>query len=387
MTSKRLEGVFWLATTSTFFFFLSVSAFALMPRHLVLLGATDTQVGWIMGANQLATAVFMPLVGLALGRMTPRSLMIRGAVLYAAACAGLGWVQDLSWVFLAARLVHGLAFALFFVSAGALVVDAVPEARRARGIALWGASVLVTQAVAPLAGEWAVATWSFRELYLGAAVCAAAAAVAALPLADAAPAEGPRSGLWSLMRRRAVALGLLSLFGVSVGFGAVFSFLAAFAEREGLGPVSPFFAAYTAGSLLVRLVAGSLADRVDRRLVIVPSMLAGGVAIAALALVRPGWVHLGLAGGLYGLAVGFANPTLMAYVVDQVRPADAPRAVALDNWSFTLGMLAGALAFGPAAGLLGLRGAFVAAAAPGILAATLLACWRPGSGVAPRAPS
>jgi MFS family permease len=376
--SRRSD--FWLATTSTFFFFLAVSAFALMPRHLVRLGATDTEVGWIMGSTQVATAVFMPLVGLVLGRLSPRSLMIRGTVLFAAACTGLSWAEGLSWVFPAARIAQGLAFALFFVSAGALVVTVVPEAARARGIALWGTGVLVTQAVAPLGGEWVVAAWGFRELYLGAALCCAAAMLAALPISAAAPPAGLPTSLWALLGRRRVALGLLALFGISVGFGAAFSFLAAFAEREGLGPVSPFFAAYTVTAILVRIAGGSLADRVDRRLVIVPSMLIGCGAIAALALVGPGWLHLSIAGGVYGLASGFANPTLMAFVVDQVEPADAPRAVSLDNWSFTLGMLVGAFAFGPAAGVIGMRGAFVVAAGPGLVGALLLAAWAPTRG-------
>ncbi|MBW2528666.1 MAG: MFS transporter [Deltaproteobacteria bacterium] len=368
---------FLLALAATFLLFMAVSAFVLMPRQLWELGASEREIGGIMGAMQLTTAVTMPLVGMLLHRTGSRSFMASGAILLAASCAWLAGLEQVSWHFYAARAAQGVAFAAFFVSAGTLVVNVVPEAQRAQGISYWGAGVLVTHAVAPLGGEWLVARGSFAELYWAAAACCAAAALVAGLLPPHRPETTTPSPLGRLLRKPAVATGLLALLTSSLGFGTIYAFLSAFSRREGLGPVAPFFLAYTLGSIAIRIVGGKLADRFDRRLVIVPALIACSAAIASLSIIDQGW-HLALVGGAYGLASGLSYPALMAFVVDQADPADRPRAVALDNWSFTLGMLIAALGFGAAAESLGWRAAFGVVAAVGIAASfALIALGRP----------
>jgi len=349
---------FLLALAATFFFFLAMSAYVLMPRQLWELGASDSAIGWVMGAIQVTTAVFMPLVGMLLHRVSPRGFMVVGALLMAAGSAALAQIDQLSfWLYLI-RAVQGLGFAAFFVSAGTLVVTVVPEHQRAQGLSVWGAGVLITQAVAPLAAEQVLAVGSFAHVYWAAAGACVLAALTSLALPPQRPEEAVPTPLLTLLRKPAIAVGLLALLSGSLGFGTLYSFLSAFTEREGLGPVGPFFAAYTVGSLAVRIVGSKLADRVDRRLVIVPALVLAALAIGALWLVSAGW-HLVIVGALYGAGSGFAYPALMAFVVDQAEPAARARAVALDNWSFTIGMLLAAVVFGPIADALTLRLAFL----------------------------
>jgi len=357
---------YWLTVVSTFLFFMAISAFVLMPRQLLLLGASAPEIGWIMGSTQVTTAVFMLLVGLGMGQFSPKGLMMRGALLFAATCVGLSFVDRIGWVLYLARALQGVGFALFFVSAGFTVVAVVPEEKRARGISLWGAGVLITQAVAPLVGEQIIEHAGYATFYLAAAGCCAAAMIVARFISVIETDEGPSTPMLKLLRHRNVTMGLVALLGSAIGFGSIIAFLSAFAEREELGPVSPYFAAYTICSLLARILGGHVADRVDRRLVIVPALLLGAGAISGLAWTQNG-LHLAIAGGAYGVASGYSYPTLMAYVVDQVSPADRPRVIALDNWSFTVGILIGNLAFGPIADALSMRAAFPVAAIPAII--------------------
>lgn len=371
-----LTRSYLLALAASFAFFLAQSAFALMPRHLVALGASSAEIGRVMGLFQLAAAVFLPLTGLLLGRSGARGLMIRGSVLYAASCVGLSFIDRLGPLVYAARAMQGLGFALFFVSAGATVVAAVPAARRAQGIALWGAAVLVTNALAPLLGEALLLRATFSELYLAAGCCCAIAALASAPLRAEPELDRRPSGMWALARIPAVLAALAGLLSAGLAFGTAFSFLSAFAAEERLGPVSPFFVAYTAASVAVRFLGGGLADRVDRRVVIVPALLLGAAAIGLLGLARSP-LHLAAAGLLFGVGSGFSYPALMAFVVDQVAEEDRPRAVALDNWAFTLGMLASALAVGHLAEALSMRAAFVVVACVAALPSAALVRARP----------
>jgi len=365
-----------LVLLATFLFFLAVNAFALLPGHLARMGATSTSVGHVMGTMQVVTAVVMPLVGLLLHRVSARGSMVRGAALLAAACVGLSMVEGWSWLLFLGRAAQGLAFAMFFVSAGALVVTLVPASRRAEGIARFGAAMLVTNALATLAGEWLLRWGTFSDLCLAAGGCAAAAAATSLFIAPTAAAGEAPTPLAALMRVPAFAAGLVALAATALGFGTVFSFLSAFAAQEGLGAVSPFFAAYTAASLVVRFTSGRLADRRDRRLVIAPSLGVASLAIAGLGAARSG-VHLAALGTLYGAATGLAFPALMAFVVDQAEEADRARAVALDNWAFTIGVLVATATFGPLADSIGARTGFVVVAAAGAIGCTLPLLVRP----------
>lgn len=371
------ERNFLLTLVATFLLFLAVSAFVLMPRQLWELGASESIIGWVMGAMQVTTAVAMPVVGVLIHRVGPRNFMIFGAVLLALSCALLTRLDQIGWLFYAARAAHGLAFASFFVSAGSLVVTTVPEAQRAEGISLWGAGVLITQALAPMGGEWLVAHGGFDHLYWTATAACAGAALVSLLLPHHQPSPVRPSPLGRLLRKPAVAAGLVALMTSSLGFGTIYAFLSAFAKDAELGPVGPFFLAYTLGSIAIRIVGRKLADRFDRRLVIVPALIAASAAIASLAVVADGW-QLAAVGAAFGVASGLSYPALMAFVVDQAEPVDRPRAVALDNWSFTLGMLVSAVGFGALAERMGMRTSFIAVAAVGIAAAlALLAVGRP----------
>jgi MFS family permease len=367
-----LRRDFLLSVVATFFLFLAVSALFLLPRQLVGLGASDAEIGLVMGSMQVATLVAMPLVGTWLHRVGARGFMIRGAALMCATCVALSQTGSLSWVLVLVRLVQGLGFAMFFVSVGALVVEVTPESRRAQGLALWGVAVLVTQALAPCLSERLLETRSFSDLWRAAAGACAVAAVSSLLLTRTAPPGGVPSPLTRLLRLRPVALAEVAVMSSGIGFGSIISFLAAYTERIEIGTVAPFFGAYFASSVLVRVFGGSLADRGDRRRVVIPSLVAAGAAVAGLSLVSSG-LHLATVGLVFGAGHGLSYPTLMAFVVDQARPIDQPRVVALNNWSFTVGMLAGSIGFGPLSGLVGTRAAYAAVGAIGLAAAALLA--------------
>jgi MFS family permease len=237
--------------------------------------------------------------------------------------------------------------------------------------------VLITHALAPIGGEWLLERGGFDALYWAAAVACGGAAAVSVLLPHHRPSAAVPSPLSRLLRKRAIATGLFALFTSSLGFGTIYAFLSAFAKQEGLGTVGPFFLAYTLGSIAIRIVGGKLADRYDRRLVIVPALLACAGSIAALAFIDQAW-QLIVVGAAFGIASGLSYPALMALVVDQADPADRPRAVALDNWAFTLGMLLAAFGFGAAAERMGMRAAFVAVAAVGVVASVaLIAAGRP----------
>ncbi|HEY5295928.1 MAG TPA: MFS transporter [Gaiellaceae bacterium] len=99
--------------------------------------------------------------------------------------------------------------------------------------------------------------------------------------------------------------------------------------------------------LLLSTWAGSLADRVDRkRLLLVTQLsatvLSGILATLAFRGLASEWVVIGFSGAL-GIVAAFSNPSQQALVVALVDHDDVPQAVALNSMTFNL-----ARAIGPA---------------------------------------
>src|SRR5207244_1633514 len=141
--------------------------------------------------------------------------------------------------------------------------------------------------------------------------------------------------------------------------------------RDGLGmstvAIGAAFAVALLTELLVLYPAGSLADRLGRKPVVVPSL--AGLAVATVAL---GWagtpaIYFVLLGAL-GVASGVAGviPTAM---LSDVAPAGAKgTAVGLYRFCGDIGFTFGPLIAGATTGLLKFKAAFAVASAPTVLA-------------------
>ena len=126
--------------------------------------------------------------------------------------------------------------------------------------------------------------------------------------------------------------------------------------------------------LLFGLYAGILTDRLDRRLLLFGSQIAGiAITAGAATLVAMGslnfWGVFGLAAAL-GLIVAFGMPVRLAIVPSLVRPERVLNAVTLMNVGQQVAM-GGAAVSGALISLVGIEGAFAAQA--GLLALGLVA--------------
>src|SRR5690349_20740556 len=108
--------------------------------------------------------------------------------------------------------------------------------------------------------------------------------------------------------------------------------------------------------------AGSVADRFDRRRVVVVSQLAAVVLSATLAALA--WAGAATAGVVIAVALGlgvaaaFALPASQALVVSLVDEEDLPSAIALNSMTYNLARAIGPALVGVAVKLLGIPAAF-----------------------------
>jgi MFS family permease len=363
--SAILTPAFLTAASANFLFFTGLAGFVLLPLHLRQLGATDSQLGLIMGCFSATAIVVQPLMGAWVDRGGRRAFLVSGATLTALVALAFAAVPDAFGWFPLLRSLQGAAFSVFFIANFAVVVDLAPPDRRGQALGIFGISGLMSGAVGPALGELLVQAAGFRGLFLGsAALPLLAAGISAglhLPPLPRRPVAG--EGLPGLLRGIVAAPRLPMVLGAAFGLGqgVMFTFFPTYAEDLGVRWVGLFAVAYSGAALLVRATAGGLADTMGRRAVIIPAMVlqAGAtVLLACLGLIAralgfPAGPFLALAGLLAGAAHGLLYPALTALVVDVTPPERRGRVVGVFMAFILLGQAGGAAGFGALAHALG----------------------------------
>lgn len=137
--------------------------------------------------------------------------------------------------------------------------------------------------------------------------------------------------------------------------------------------------------------AGSLADRFDRRRLLLTAQVVGAIAAAALAVTvgvlgvdgLPGIWPILVATGVIGIGYAVSVPTLLSYVPALVPARDLDSAIALNSVSFTVARAIGPALAGIVVAAAGAAWAFGANAVSfiGLIAALLLIGHRPTEGM------
>jgi MFS family permease len=147
--------------------------------------------------------------------------------------------------------------------------------------------------------------------------------------------------------------------GVAGGaaFGVMFTFVPPFALKLGELLVSPLFAGYTASALALRLLFGSLVDRVGRARVAVAALAFYALVVASTAALSPGW--LGALGLAFGLAHGAYYPSVNALALENASHQQRGTISGYFNASFNAGVLLVTSCFGHVAQTYGYPTIFV----------------------------
>jgi MFS family permease len=117
------------------------------------------------------------------------------------------------------------------------------------------------------------------------------------------------------------------------------------ARHVSVGRAGAVVALIGAGSVIAQPIGGGLADRVGRRPTLVGGMVAGGVAIAALALAHALWL-IALLALVVGITGDIYRPAAQATIADVVPVEDRRRATGLVFWAINLGFSVAAVAGG-----------------------------------------
>ena len=136
-------------------------ALPVMQRSL---GATVSQLQWVVEAYALLLASLV-LVGGALGdKLGRRAVFSVGVVMFAVASAACGAAPRIG-LLIAARAIQGAGAALLVPGSLALISASFPAEKRGAAIGTWSAWSAITAAAGPVAGGWVASHASWRWLF------------------------------------------------------------------------------------------------------------------------------------------------------------------------------------------------------------------------------
>lgn len=387
---SRLAAGLWLAAliSGLHFFSLTFSR-PIFPLLAADLGASEALIGLLTSAAYLLPLFIALPAGALLGRFGVRHMAVFGSVCLVVGNGAYAVAQGFA-VLAAARVLTGLAQVIVLLAVQAYVAELGRGSQQDRNFA----TIFFFAGVGQMAGPM-LAGLLARELGMRFAFGAAAAfgllpllicwrlpglapaghaPRANRPIATAAgvrpaPPTGHHSGLrWEGIRH------LLRTPGVRLGVGASLIMLLAEGARESFFPlyaasvgfdevaVGALMSIHALFSILVQPFAGVLAARIGRTRLLALAMLSGFGGHLAVPLVS-GFVPLGLAVALAGVAMGANQPPSMACVADAAPAELRGLAMALRLTGNRVALLASPVLAGWVVTLWGLPAYFYTAAA------------------------
>jgi MFS family permease len=307
----------------------AISAFVNPVERGLHLSSSAVSGAYLIGS--LAGAWMMPLLGRALDRWGPRTLMALIGAVFGAVLLALSTVTGvigLTAGFIGIRMAGQGALNLVATTTVALYVTRRRGLAQGITTAIGGAGI----SLAPVLLEGAVADHGFRQVWLweGLVIWATVIPLALFALPRRRPNTGPVHGgrnvtpeprpgaaatvhagaSWTLREAMRTRMFWLVTGGVAVtgtlGTALAFHQIDILGER-GLSPAAAAanFLPQTAAGLLATLLTGYLADRVADRVLISAAMLVLVIALVGACYVGPGWSVIG-----YAAAVGTAGNSI-----------------------------------------------------------------------------
>jgi MFS family permease len=327
-------------------------------------GATEHQVGIVMGAFAIGLLLFRPPVARMADQRGRKIVLLIGVAAVAIAPLGYLLTQSIPLLMLI-RTFHGLSIAAFTTGYSALVVDLSPEHKRGELIGYMTLvnplGVAIGPAIGGLLQEWA----GYTPLFLAAAVLGVASFVCTLwvpasPVQPVQPAQESKTQpeFWQLVLTPRLRVPTLVMLMVGLAFGVLSTFVPLFIKQTGVNfNAGLFYTAAAVASFGVRLLTGRASDLHGRGRFITVSLLFYTAAMLLLYTANSAIAFL-VAGLIEGAGAGMLLPTIIALVSDRSGADERGRVFGLTMAGFDLGMAIAGPTLGYFAISLGYRGLF-----------------------------
>jgi len=336
-----------------------------LPIYLSRSGATEVEIGILIGVLGFASLILRPPVGRALLRIPEKYFMIAGGLLFALTSVAFLWATPF-WPFLVVRIFQGIGVGLFYTASVTLVANISPEARRGQSLSYFFLAFNIAFALAPSVGMFLIDTFSISMLFVVCAVLSFSALFFSTRLGRRKLDPPERASIQDepLFSGKALSPALINFFSHIV-WGALTAFFPLYALHCGLSNSGLFFAVSATMLIAGRSLGAKIQDRYDRKKVILPCLIifAGSMVVLAFSKTLPMFVLVAV---LWGIGSAFLFPALVLLTLDL---GGSSRGMAMGTFTAfqDLGIGLGPVIMGVILRLTGYRGMFLSLALVGFI--------------------
>jgi MFS family permease len=324
--------------------------FPVIPLYAAELGADVAEVGVIAAMNAYVAAFLLIPFGLLSDRLGRHRLLGGGLTLFTVAPLLYPLASNPMQLVLV-RILHGAAAAAFLPAAFALVIDLTPPEKRGTAIGWYTASLQLGLMAGPITGGFLLKHFGFDPVFYA---CAAVSAVALILISVRVrafvykpAADVVQTSSWGWMKQALVFAGLMTPMFIAIGSGTIATYIPLYDDFLGTDEASAglIITAMYASSAFLRIPAGRLADRVDRKIIITLGL---GLSALAVGLISPfhNLPQLILLAILFGIGMGVVMPASLALAADFSPASARGLTMAISTCFFQVGFAVGTTAMG-----------------------------------------
>lgn len=292
-----------------------------LPVYAEKIGATDKSIGWVVGIFTISSVGIRPLVGIALDSWGRKGVLLIGLVIFIIASIAYSIVPTVALILLF-RFIHGFGWGASNTAISTVASDFIPISRFGEGMGYFSLASSLAMAVGPAVSLSLMKEYDFG-LVVKVAVIVVAIAMLLSFFVNYKDVKAERSSKndganEKKVKRKIIEKSSLraasTIFFVSVTYGAINSFLALFAESQGVGNIGLFFTVYAVSMLISRPLIGKLIDDVGINYAVVPALV-GVILAMGIISVSDTIGKFIIAAIIYGIGFGAAQSSLQTLAV------------------------------------------------------------------------
>jgi len=337
---------FWLLCFGSFLFFASFNMIIPeLPDYLTTLGGADYK-GLIIALFTLTAGLSRPFSGKLTDTVGRIPIMVFGSAI--CVIAGILYpVLGTIMGFLLLRLFHGLSTGFKPTATSAYIADIAPSNKRGEAMGILGFFGSVGMASGPVLGSYVALLFSIDFMFYTSSFLALISVLVLIGMKETLPEKKKfrfqllKVGRKDILEPRVFPSSVVLMFNV-FAFGVILTIIPDLSTHLGLTNKGVFFAIFTVTSLMIRIFAGQVSDKIGRVPVIIMATITIIISLILIALSENLYIFY-LAAAVYGIGIGMGSPTAYAWTIDLSDDHHRGRAMATMFIALEVGIGMGAL--------------------------------------------
>jgi DHA1 family multidrug resistance protein-like MFS transporter len=349
MPERPIGRIFSILALATFTGMLGMTIIIpLIPLYMERLALTPIWVGVIFAVFSGTRLLLAPIVGRLSDRYGRKYFLVIGLILSAIASLGYIWASA-DWHLVLVRILHGAASGMVYPIAMSYLGDITPKGREGRWMGYFNAVVFTSFGLGPLFGGLMAERFGILITFSAVSgLCLVSLLLVLVALPESLTRQSPaRQGAsFKGLLTSGVIRGLFTYrLALEMAWGIWVSFIAVLAHNMfGLGPslTGILLTANVTISALLMVPFGRVADRIDKRRIIMLGGFGAAISIAITPLAT-GFGFLLALSILAGAVTAAEFPASSAMAVEEGRRYGMGSTMAVMNMAMSGGMVLGPL--------------------------------------------